>query len=44
VDSGAVLGQKAAFKTEFSHLVEGEADQTELQLKGNPAATWQKQL
>jgi hypothetical protein len=33
------LGQRAAFKTELPHLAGGGGDQTELQLKGNTAAT-----
>jgi hypothetical protein len=35
-----LMEHRAAFKTELPHLAGGEADQTELQLKGNTAATW----
>jgi hypothetical protein len=38
------LGQRAAFTTELPHLAGGGADQTEMQLKGNTAATCRKQL
>jgi hypothetical protein len=38
-----LLGQRAVFKTELSHLAWGGADQTELQPQGNSAATWLKQ-
>jgi hypothetical protein len=44
LDPGAdLMGQRAAFKTELTSLVGGGADQTELQLKDNAAATWRKQ-
>jgi hypothetical protein len=35
-----LVGQRATFKTELPHLAGGGADKTELQLKGNEAATW----
>jgi hypothetical protein len=35
-----VLGQRAAFKMELPHFAGEGADQTELQLKENTAASW----
>jgi hypothetical protein len=35
-----LVGQRAVFKTEFPHLAGGGAEQTELWLKSNAAATW----
>jgi hypothetical protein len=35
-----LLGQKAAYKTELTHLAGGGANETELKLKGNPAVAW----
>jgi hypothetical protein len=34
------VGQRAAFKTELSHLAGGGTDQTELQLRGSTAVVW----
>jgi hypothetical protein len=34
-----LVGQMAVYKTELPHIAEGGADQTELQIKGNAAAT-----
>jgi hypothetical protein len=40
-DPGAdLVGQMAVFQTELSHLTREGANQTQLQVKGNAAATW----
>jgi hypothetical protein len=38
-----LVGQRALLKNELFRLARGGTDQTDLQLKGNSAATWRKQ-